>query len=165
MNMNGKKIIELLEEIRDLLKEGRSPAHMSTSFSQTESGASTDKSSVDQWDDFFKGNRTKNPYYIIALAVHYLTKGDAAVGVKKKDLRSFLEENVIEMNGVDVGTCIGHTVGMYGYINSAGYGAYKINAVTREIVSKLPDEDALRELPKKYTGSNKRKGYAKKETQ
>ena len=157
---NEKAIIKLLEEIRDLLK------NQSVSAERTANNPTKGESKLipSEWDTFFQEKETKNYYFIVALAVCYLTNGNSDQVVEKKALESFLEAEVSLMNGRNINQDIQQTVGTYGYISSAGYGKYKINATTREIVSQLPNEDSLKNLPKKYHKS-KRKKHGKKKTE
>ena len=154
------KIIEILEEIRDLLK-----SHILGVQNEKQKNNITKSVShsvkLSDWDTFFESKKTDNPYYIVALALHYLSQGDTGKSVEKKELKSFLENNVQIMNGRDVGADIGHTFTTYGYISSAGYGKYKTNTTAKEIVSTLPDEESLKSLSKKYEKHKGKKGRKK----
>ena len=165
---NEKKVIQTLEEMRDLLKDIRGMLKGQSTFDENPTVSlklSKPASFIPSgWDDFFKEKETKKHYFIVALAVYYLTNGNSDKIVEKKVLESFLSEEVSDMNGRNVGQDIRHAVGDYGYISSAGHGKYKINAVTRKIVSQLPDEDSLKNLSKKYHRGGRKK-YAKKKTE
>ena len=157
---SSKKIVKLLEENPKVLGN----EFVSTDSSMGEVGQVQSSSELGDWDTFLKSKKTKNAYYIVALAVHYLTEGDKNKNIEKKRLKQFLEEEVLEMNGRDVDQDIGHAVGSYGYVSSVGKGKYKINAATRKIVNTLPNEEPLKNLSKKYQ-KNKRKSNAKKKTE
>ncbi len=157
---NEKVIIKLLEEIRDLLK------NQSVSAERTTNNPTKGELKLipNEWDTFFQEKETKNYYFIVALAVYYLTNGSSNEVIEKKALESFLETEVSLMNGRNIGKDIQHSIGTYGYISGAGHGKYKINATTREIVSQLPNEDSLKNISKKYHKS-KRKKHGKKKTE
>lgn len=152
------RIIEVLEEIRDILKGRSTPVDVPTQNTEKES---TMSHLPGQWDNFFQSKETSNPYYIIALAVWHLTGGDSDRSVEKKELKPFLQEEVSEMNGRDISQDITHTLTTYGYIGNTGRGKYKVNATTRKIVFNLPNEDLLKNLPKRY-GGNRKKKHGKK---
>ena len=143
MNTEERQI-ELLSEIRDLLRE------ITKMFSKQEILPKEKSKPKDNWSSFFSSKQTKNSYFIVALALYYLTDGDEAKIIKTKELKEFLEINVADMNGKNINTIITHTLSIYGYIHSAGHGKYRINATTKTIVETLPDEASLKNISKKY---------------
>lgn len=152
MNSDIKTIIALLCEIRDLLKGSTPPI-----FEQSKEPMLPILTNNNR-NAFFREKKSKNnTYYTIALAVYVLTKGDSKEAVERQSLVDFLNDNVEEMHARNVAQDISSTLTKYGYISSSGSKRYKINALTKKIVETLPNEEKLKDLPKRYERQRRKK--------